>query len=360
MKKFFLLLTFLILTPFFSLAQQDNVNIDLTVFGCNNNGVCEVSSGEDINTCSLDCSPSGTSTPVTPSSSTSSSNRGSSGGRINNPTPAVANATEVVAYLVRGNIALEWNNPDGDNFSYVRIMKSEEGFATSPQNGILMYEGSGESFYDGVVEDGKVYYYTLFVRASSGAYSSGVSTKLLFKKYPVSALESPFGSNIFPYGPITIFEGLTMRSLESFLFEQEGRFLNTDGNVVILDPNLSTKVSFGLTSSSSPRTTAFLHLHLPFGTESYMFSSVSSSTLEAYIPSIRSSFSIPFSIIVEDGGHEMRYEGVFNLRSGEGIMTDQPAPQLNKLTLEILLILILLILALFVRKLFFWLSPSKR
>ena len=50
-----LIITILVLFPFLSVAQSNSIQIDLGVDGCNNNGSCESSLGENILNCPVDC-----------------------------------------------------------------------------------------------------------------------------------------------------------------------------------------------------------------------------------------------------------------------------------------------------------------
>ena len=70
-------------------------------------------------------------------------------------------------------INLQWTNPAMANFSAVRVVRSTTSFPSGPNDGLLIYDGSGERVVDTLVNPGITYFYTAFVRNTSGSYSSG-------------------------------------------------------------------------------------------------------------------------------------------------------------------------------------------
>jgi len=77
------------------------------------------------------------------------------------------------AFSRENGIHLTWKNPQDENFSEVRIVRSENAVATDPYDGVPIYEGRAEAFIDSTVADGKVYGYTIFSRNDKGQFSSG-------------------------------------------------------------------------------------------------------------------------------------------------------------------------------------------
>lgn len=77
------------------------------------------------------------------------------------------------------NIALHWNNPSFPQLVSVRIVRSTVSVPISPSDGVVVYEGLGTSFIDLGLELRIRYYYTAFVKSSTGTYSSGAVTSAI-------------------------------------------------------------------------------------------------------------------------------------------------------------------------------------
>lgn len=92
--------------------------------------------------------------------------------------PAPSNVSNFSAYYdeSEGEAVLSWQNPT-ETFSFVRIVRFENRIPNGPGEGILVYQGRGQSTRDGGVQVGKKYYYAAFV-SSNGEYSSGSVTFL--------------------------------------------------------------------------------------------------------------------------------------------------------------------------------------
>ena len=71
-------------------------------------------------------------------------------------------------------IELSWANPDESDFEAVRIVRSTSFFPTTPDDGVIVYEGDGESSFDADVLGDTMYYYAIFARDLAGQYSSGL------------------------------------------------------------------------------------------------------------------------------------------------------------------------------------------
>lgn len=71
------------------------------------------------------------------------------------------------------NIALTWTNPPDPDFSAVRIMRKQSGYPTDPSDGVLVYDGTGQSTNNTGLATGTRYYYTIFARDGLFNYSSG-------------------------------------------------------------------------------------------------------------------------------------------------------------------------------------------
>jgi len=83
------------------------------------------------------------------------------------------NPTNVKATTDPSGITLSWNNPKDEDFDYVRILRNDDRYYSSPSIGKLIYEGNNKYFTDSNVVEGHKYYYSLFSRDRAGNYSSG-------------------------------------------------------------------------------------------------------------------------------------------------------------------------------------------
>lgn len=94
------------------------------------------------------------------------------------PTTNVPNVTDFVARYQESNntVDLSWVNPVFANFQAVRLVRRLGAVPISPNEGVLIYEGVGQAVVDTSVVANQTYYYTIFVRSNTGAYSSGVIT----------------------------------------------------------------------------------------------------------------------------------------------------------------------------------------
>jgi hypothetical protein len=95
-------------------------------------------------------------------------------------TSAPANPTSVRAISKSNGIELSWINPRDKDFDYVRIMRDEARFNSSPHVGALVYEGRASHFLDPDVLIGTKYFYTLFSYDKLGNNSSGSGVSIIF------------------------------------------------------------------------------------------------------------------------------------------------------------------------------------
>jgi hypothetical protein len=105
-----------------------------------------------------------------------------------------ANVIDFVAIPGDEKIDLKWKNPPDSDFKGVRIVKNDKFYPSNVLDGEIIYEGSGTSFSDTDVENGKRYYYAIFSFDKNGNYSSGAI---------VSAVPQPAEGPIIvpPLGP---------------------------------------------------------------------------------------------------------------------------------------------------------------
>jgi hypothetical protein len=96
-------------------------------------------------------------------------------------------------------VTISWES-DG---SYVRILRSEEGFPTSPfEGGYVVYEGRGDEFVDYDIETGKTYYYSIFKQGSDGAYGQRQMVIVKVVESIATTTESTSQSGPWPFGGV--------------------------------------------------------------------------------------------------------------------------------------------------------------
>ncbi len=72
-------------------------------------------------------------------------------------------------------ITLTWKNPTAEGFQKVKLLTKTGGPAANPSDGVILYEGTAETYtYTDTVEIGKTYYFTIFADYGAQGISSGV------------------------------------------------------------------------------------------------------------------------------------------------------------------------------------------
>lgn len=84
-----------------------------------------------------------------------------------------SNVKNLEAIASDQKILLKWENPPEIDFKEVRIFRSDNFYPTSPQEGVLIYQGNGTSVEDIGLINGITYYYTAFSYDYDGNMSSG-------------------------------------------------------------------------------------------------------------------------------------------------------------------------------------------
>ena len=95
------------------------------------------------------------------------------------PPETIPNVTNLSANWSDPAVNLTWQNPSFANFSAVRVVRGTNTIPSDPNDGLLIYNGSGESATDSNVSPGTRYYYAAFVRSTTGLYSSGAVASIL-------------------------------------------------------------------------------------------------------------------------------------------------------------------------------------
>lgn len=141
------------------------------------------------------------------------------------------NVLELSAKSEDGKIVLDWKNPKGAES--VRVMRQENSYPTDPYHGEILYEGNGETAVDEKTENGKTYYYTVFVKDSFGEFSSGsiISAKKTADGKIIFDGEDPFSK--LPESE-KVHPKIAKLALDDFIFMQDGkRFSPKNGTIKI-------------------------------------------------------------------------------------------------------------------------------
>jgi hypothetical protein len=85
----------------------------------------------------------------------------------------ISNVNNFSARAGEKEIFLNWENPDDINFQSVKLIKNENFYPAGINDGLVLYEGTAESFIDKNVKIGKLYYYAIFAKGKNGSFSSG-------------------------------------------------------------------------------------------------------------------------------------------------------------------------------------------
>ena len=164
-------------------------------------------------------------------------------GNARTSTEGVPNVTNFTATPNNGVINLTWDNPVYANLAAVRIIRLAGQIPLSPDDGVLIYDGTGESVIDTDVVPGVTYYYAAFVRNNTGQYSSGALASARFTlpaeeeppgEDPPPGGEEPGNPNVFDSFPSAIDESLPPVAL---LFSQPSlgsqRYVSPDKPIYI-------------------------------------------------------------------------------------------------------------------------------
>ncbi len=88
-------------------------------------------------------------------------------------------APEHLSATYDGNaVELNWNNPESISISEIVIVRNEEGYPESTEDGIEIFRGSGEQAVDTSAVSGKLYYYGAFIVDTSGNVSEPANLQL--------------------------------------------------------------------------------------------------------------------------------------------------------------------------------------
>ncbi len=88
-----------------------------------------------------------------------------------------------------GEVLINWTNPSSDDFYGVKIVQSPLFFPRDPNEGKIIYEGSGNYARDSGLISNQKYYYSAFSYDRDYNYSSGVVSEVIFKPSATSTLD---------------------------------------------------------------------------------------------------------------------------------------------------------------------------
>ncbi len=183
----------------------------------------------------------------------------------------VPNANQFISRATEEGVYLSWRVPVYDQFKRVRIVRSENFFPVDPNDGLIVYEGVGQSFVDEEVADGTTYFYALFVEDVREGFSSGAlsSVRVPVQGEPIDLLEDPFVT--IPDAPFThpVIEKLTF---PDFDFIQDGIRINSFfSDSIAIDGTKNLTVSLDYEKVPEVLKTISVTLYHPYD-ESQVFS----------------------------------------------------------------------------------------
>lgn len=87
---------------------------------------------------------------------------------------APTNVSNLKAEVNKNTVQLSWDNPQEEDFSHVRVVRSHLFYPVDPYDGFVAYQGSGISFSDiNALSAQDIQYYTVFSYDQNGNVSSG-------------------------------------------------------------------------------------------------------------------------------------------------------------------------------------------
>jgi hypothetical protein len=148
------------------------------------------------------------------------------------------NIWQIDATYKNDKIEIIWQNPPDIDFQKVIIVRSPQFYPRDPNEGKIIYEGSGKYVFDTNFEIGKTYYYSLFSVDKSGNYSSGGVIKIFIPKtpggIPTTQPEIPIGGP--EYGHLSFRDFSFFQSSKEITVASTTVELQTDGSFIIKLP----------------------------------------------------------------------------------------------------------------------------
>lgn len=266
------------------------------------------------------------------------------------------NPVDVTATPSQTKITVEWTNPRDLDFDYVRIVRSTEQYVSNPYLGKLVYEGSGQYFYDLDVTNGSRYFYTLFARDKSGNFSSGSMASALYildESGQVKPEKEPKETSFtIPLQPI-YYSVSQSTFLENFELDKTIK-VNAKEKATVSANFVSSKKSFDIWIEIRDRYDRVK------GRYFFVDRKGTEGTRDVIIPELMVNGIYNVSVFRQYSGQfELIHRGVFEAEGGEIVFNKEYSyfiPRTYSIT--IFLILVILILIFLIRKI--WKKIKKR
>lgn len=256
------------------------------------------------------------------------------------------NPTNVTATPSDNKITVEWTNPRDLDFDYVRIVRSTDEYISNPYLGKLVYEGSGQYFYDLDVISGNRYFYTLFARDKSGNFSSGsmASALYLLKDGEIFIPKEEEFSFIIPLQPI-YYSVAQSDFIENFELNKTIEIDAKEGAIITAN-FISSKKSFDIWIEIRDR------YERVKGRYFFTDKEEGPQSREVIVPELIINGTYNVSIFRQyQGKIEIIHRGVFHATGGEDVFTRTYSYFVPRAcSIIILLILIILVFYLLIRK----------
>ncbi|HTK32997.1 MAG TPA: hypothetical protein VL335_00410, partial [Candidatus Paceibacterota bacterium] len=253
---------------------------------------------------------------------------------VQSPLVNPSNFAAEFATIGRDGVNLSWANPVDPRFDAVRIVRSENFFPRDQFDGVLVYEGARESFFDATAVAGKMYYYAIFAKDANGAYSSGA----------LAQASSVTGTNPFVTAPQAGYvDPLIARlTIADFEFIQQGKdLIITSTSTIMINgmsnltirlpynkvPEVLKTIAVSLTDPKNP-SKAFIFLLRANADKTYY---------EASIGALGTVGSFPLAISILDYQNQSLKQIAGSIQA-----LVNAAPASSKDTMQLLLVIILI------------------
>ncbi|MEN9614017.1 MAG: hypothetical protein RLZZ347_324 [Candidatus Parcubacteria bacterium] len=158
-------------------------------------------------------------------------------------TTAPANPNKLTLEQSLFGTKIAWQNPSGLDTELVKVVRSTDFYPTSPDEGVVVYEGRAEQALDTKALAGKLYYYTLFTKDVSGNYSSGAIAKIYITKAGESAPAQATDTFAVATPRPTIDPVIDRLNLFDFLVTQNEKMTLGENGKIFIDGGKQFKVA---------------------------------------------------------------------------------------------------------------------